>query len=353
MNNPLISVVMVVCNVDRFLNEAIESIRVQTFRDFEFIIADFGSTDNSKSIISSHAAKDARIKFHNIPHCGLAEARNAGCALAQGRYIAIMDADDVSAPDRLLWEVDFMEQHPEVGVIGGAIELINATGTALAIWNNPVSDREIKAVLLERCTLFQPTVLMRRDAFLAVGGYRPPFAPAEDYDLWLRMAEHYQIANLKQVVLRYRIHPYQVSMRKRTQQTLGILAARVAASSRKNGIPDPMNLVKEITPELLVSLGVTKEMLQGELTFEIVQWIRNMCMAGEYAIALQTAEETLQTDLKSVERSRIAELHLIVARLYSRQKKFVRCFFAVVHAVVTRPGVLKQLLWPVLKRFGL
>src|SRR5271169_6728077 len=98
---------MVVCNVDRFLAESIESILGQTFREFEFIIVDFGSTDNSKSIISSYATRDSRIKLRVVPHCGLAEARNAGCFLAQGQYIAIMDADDVSLPNRLLWEVEF------------------------------------------------------------------------------------------------------------------------------------------------------------------------------------------------------------------------------------------------------
>src|SRR6266849_7989485 len=102
MTRPLVSVAMVVCNVDRFLAEAIESILNQTFGDFEFIILDFGSTDRSKSIISEYASKDRRIKFQTIPRCGLAEARNAGCSLAQGRYIAIMDADDIAVTDRLM-----------------------------------------------------------------------------------------------------------------------------------------------------------------------------------------------------------------------------------------------------------
>src|ERR1039457_6493214 len=79
MNKPPVSVVMVTCNVERFLGESIESILGQTFRGFEFVIVDFGSTDNSKSIISSYAAMDSRIKFHIIPSCGLAEARNTGC----------------------------------------------------------------------------------------------------------------------------------------------------------------------------------------------------------------------------------------------------------------------------------
>jgi glycosyltransferase involved in cell wall biosynthesis len=113
MQNPLISVVMVVCNADRFLAEAIESILSQTFSEFEFIIVDFGSTDKSRSIISSYATRDRRVKFHTMSNCALPEARNAGCFLAQGQYIAIMDADDVSVRDRLKWEFEFMEEHPE------------------------------------------------------------------------------------------------------------------------------------------------------------------------------------------------------------------------------------------------
>jgi glycosyltransferase involved in cell wall biosynthesis len=235
MNTPTVSVVMVVCNVDRFLAESIKSILGQSLREFEFIIVDFGSTDKSRAIISEYEAKDDRIKFQTVPHCGLAEARNASCSFARGRYVAIMDADDVSAPQRLAWQVEFLEQYPEVSVLGGAAEWIDKNGRALATFGNPIWDREIRAALLEFCPLWQPSVLMRREAFVDVGGYRPPFAPAEDYDLWLRMSEHFQLGNLKQVVLKYRIHPHQVSIRKQKQQTLGRLAALASASLRKMG----------------------------------------------------------------------------------------------------------------------
>src|SRR5271166_4018135 len=106
MSNPLVSVVMVVCNVDRFLAESIESILGQTFREFEFIIVDFGSTDESRAIISQYQDNDNRLRLHTIPHCGLAEARNVSCSLARGRYIAIMDADDVSVHERLMWQIE-------------------------------------------------------------------------------------------------------------------------------------------------------------------------------------------------------------------------------------------------------
>src|SRR5215469_14839317 len=144
-NQPLVSVVMVVRNVDRFLAEAIESILSQSFADFEFVILDFGSTDRSKAIASSYAARDHRIRLHEVPACGLAEARNAVCFLAQGQYIAIQDADDISMPDRLLWQVEFAESHPDIGLLGGAYQWVDIQAKPLFTLNVPTEDREIKS----------------------------------------------------------------------------------------------------------------------------------------------------------------------------------------------------------------
>jgi Glycosyl transferase family 2 len=346
---PLVSVVMVVCNVDRFLAESIESILGQTFRDFEFIIVDFGSADNSKAIVSSYATQDSRIRLYEIPPCGLAEARNAGCFLAQGQYIAIMDADDVSLPERLMWEVEFMEKYPEVGVLGGAKEWVDATGRYLFVNGDPTEDGEIRSALAIRCAFCQPTVLIRSGAFALVKGYRAAFAPAEDYDLWLRIVEHFQCANLKQVVLKYRIHPYQVSFRRRKQQTLSVLAAQVSSASRKSGNPDPLNGVEEITPALLTGLGVSEARQQTALASDSRDWIRNMCLAGEYLVALNAAVEILQSsDVEFAERRQIADLWLAAAWLYWKKKGFLKSLLAVAHALRTRPVLvvrpLKQLL---------
>ncbi len=147
MNRPLVSVVMVVCNVERFLAEALESIVHQTFGEFEFVIVDYGSTDSSKSIIARYAEKDSRVRLHENPHCGLGDARNAACMLAQGRYIALMDADDVAMPERLQLEVDFMEKNPSVGLLGGAVQWINAAGRALYIGRVPTDDLQLRRSL--------------------------------------------------------------------------------------------------------------------------------------------------------------------------------------------------------------
>lgn len=352
MKNPHVSVVMVVFNVDRFLSESIESVLNQTFRDFEFIIVDFGSTDDSKSIIARYAAKDSRIKFHAIPHCGLAAARNAACSLAHGQYIAIMDADDVSLPDRLMWEIEFMEVHPEIGLLGGATEWINPAGKPMSIDSFPTADREIRSELAMRSPFCHSAVLIRSHAFSFVEGYRGAFAQAEDYDLWLRIAEHFGCANLKQVVLKHRIHPHQISIRNQREQTLCRLAAQASAAFRRNGIPDPLNSVEVITPAVLAGLDVTDARQQSEVAFECQRWIQHQLAAGEYSAALNAAVDLLQSDLKYVEKPQIADLYLMVARLYWREKKYWNGGLAAIRAVITRPVVANSLLKSLRRRLG-
>lgn len=353
MNKPLVSVVMVVCNVDRFLPESIESVLAQTFNDFEFIIMDFGSTDQSRALASSYAARDSRIRIHGIPHCGVAEARNAACFLADGKYIAIQDADDISLPSRLMWEVDFMGKHPEVGFLGGAWEWVDAEAKSLWVDNVLTENHELQSALLTCCPFIHTSVLMRREAFALVGGYRTTFAQAHDYDLWLRMSERFQCANLKQVVVHYRIHPHQVSLHKRRQQTLAVLAARASALARRTQNADPLNSVQEITPAVLLKMGVTHAQQQAELFVQYRNWIRTMFVAGEYSLALKTAMEVLESDLADVDRAEIADLRRNVAQLYWKQKRFFRCFVAACHAVIIEPVVARDLFGSLLRRIGL
>lgn len=353
MTSPSVSVVMVACNVERFLAESIESILGQTFTDFEFIIVDFGSTDRSKAIISSYAASDTRIKFREIASCGLGEARNAACAVAEGQYLAIMDADDVAAPDRLKREVAFMAKHQKVGVLGGATEWIDARGRSLRMDHFPTQDLEIRSALVVRSAFCQPAVLIRKEAFCRVGGYRPIFAPAEDYDLWLRIAEHFEVANLDEVVLKYRIHPYQVSVKRRRIQTLCKLAAQVSASARQKGGPDPLDRSEEISPALLAELGVSEARQENEFVSDWRQWIRHMCMASEYGAALDAALEALHFDLNKVDKWQTADLHLTVARLYWRQNKLVPAIRAASRALTTRPVIAGRPLRSLMLRLGL
>jgi len=353
MNEPLVSVVMVVCNVDRFLDEAIESILQQTFTEFEFIIVDYGSTDSTKDIVERYAGKDARVRMKAIPHCGLGEARNAACSLARGRYIGMMDADDVSLPDRLRLEVDFMEKYPKVGLLGSAAQWINAAGCPLYVGRFPTSDAELRKAQAIQCSFWQPTVLVRREAFLRAGGYRDAFAPAEDYDLWLRITEHYECANLQEVLLNYRMHPHQVSLRKRKQQTLGILAAQRSAAMRQAGETDFFDSVHVVTPEALTKLGVTESTQERAFMHDSRCWIRHMTMAGETSTALQSAIDLIRLNWTHVDQWQIADLHLVVAGFRWRRREFSKSIASALIAVRIRPKVLGRPIRPWLRYMGL
>jgi Glycosyl transferase family 2 len=353
MNEPLVSVAMVTCNVDRFLTESVESILDQTFRDFELIIVDYGSTDASKGIVVHYAEKDSRVRLHQIPHCGLGEARNAACSLAQGRYIALMDADDIALPQRLELEVAFMEKHPRVGLLGASVQWINASGLGLYTSRYPTDDKELRKLLTVQCSFWQPTVLLRKEALVRAGGYRGAFAPAEDYDLWLRITEHFHCANLEDVVLKYRLHPQQLSLRKRKQQTLGILAAQRSAAMRQEGEEDIFNSVDVITPEVLTRLGVTESTQERAFMFDSRRWIRHMSMAGEMSAALDSAVDLLRVHWTHVEEWEIADLHLVVAGFRWRRREFSQGITSAIQAVRVRPKVLGRPLRPWLQRLGL
>jgi hypothetical protein len=331
---------MTVFNGERFLREAVESILAQGFRDFDFIVIDDGSTDGSASLLDSYQKLDARLRVYHDAHAGLIRSLNRGSKLVRGKYLARMDADDVAKPDRLARQVDVMESHPQLAALGGAVEWIDAQGRSLGIYPNPTESGDIHEHLLRGfCAFWHPTMLIRQEAFSWAGGYRNGVVGAEDLDLWLRLADRYQLANLPEVLLRYRIHAGQESVCKRRQQTLSNLAARASAACRRKGMADPLDAVTEITPATLVALGVTEAAQQAELVADSQKWIDRMGDAGEYPRALATAQEVLDFDLRLAERWQIANLHLTVARLHWRQGRFLKSFLALSRALVTRPAV--------------
>jgi len=217
---PCISVLMPVYNGERFLREAIESILNQTFTDFEFIIVDDGSTDNTWQILQGYAASEPRIVLvRNETNLGLARSRNRILGRARGEYIAVMDADDVSLPERLSTQVAFLDESPEVGVVGCAIHVIDADGSSIRIVHYPTMHSLLLWALCFHTPFAQPSVVMRRAAVERVGGYDTSFPPAEDRDLWQRLSSVTHLANLPEVYLLYRQHPDQVSRRSADIQT--------------------------------------------------------------------------------------------------------------------------------------
>lgn len=208
MSIPLVTVLMAVYNGEAYLGEAIESILNQTLSNFEFIIIDDASTDNSRILAKSY--DDPRIRvLSNSHNLRLGESLNRGMKIARGKYIARMDADDISLPQRLEKQVSFMESHPEIGVSGSWLECF---GFKTQVWEYPVDSGIILCNLLFQNQLGHPTVIMRRELIMAKGlFYNPDFREAEDYELWTRCSEHFPLGNLAEVLLLYRWHENQAS----------------------------------------------------------------------------------------------------------------------------------------------
>lgn len=202
---PAITVLMAAYNDRAYLAESIDSVRQQTFADFEFLIVDDGSTDGSAEYLSS--LRDPRIVvIRNTRNSGLTASLNRGLAAARGRYIARMDADDVCLPVRLERQFDFMEAHPNVGILGTSRLLIDAAGNPIAVAHAGATDLAIRWKCLLGNPFGHPTVMLRAAALASHGlRYDETFRTAQDYELWTRLLPVTRAANLTEPLLRYRL----------------------------------------------------------------------------------------------------------------------------------------------------
>ncbi len=203
MTRPLISVVMSVYNSEKYLSEAIESILNQTYTNFEFIIVNDGSTDSSFDIIQKYAKNDERIVLISRENKGLPFSLNEGIKKARGKYIARMDADDISLPTRFEEQVKFMENEPNVGVCGSCIKIF-ANGCKKK-WRVPITDDECKMSLLVGSCFAHPAVMIRKSVLEDNQiFYDENLYTAQDYALWISLSGLTKFANIPKVLLHYR-----------------------------------------------------------------------------------------------------------------------------------------------------
>jgi hypothetical protein len=353
MHAPLVSVVLPIHNGERFLQEAVESILVQDCPDFELVIVDDGSTDKTVPLLMSYQKRDTRIRVYCQPNRGLVESLNRGCGIARGKYIARMDADDIAVKERLRWQLEFMESHPAIAVVGGAVQTISASGLELAVEVYPLADRDIKRVLDRgECPFVHPTVLMRRDTFVSVGGYRKAAVHAEDYDLWTRIGDRFELANLDSVVLKYRRHVNQVSIQKCKQQALSALAARTAALYRRNGLDDPLEGIPKMTPSTLARLGVSEGLQRSVVCRAYATCLRSLCDAGEYSAAFKAIQDLHLSDLRCADKAAMVDCAIESSRVFWHKKHFAKSIRTLGCALLSRPTTLGRPLKPFLRRLG-
>jgi len=202
---PMISVLMPVFNGERYLREAIDSVLNQTFKDFEFIIIDDGSTDSSAVIINNY--KDERICFVQQDNAGISESLNKGINLAKGKYIARMDADDISDPDRFMIQYEYMRANDDIDILGGHAHLIDTQGRVIGEKLKPISSKVINRAIEYACPLNHPTYMVRTDVYRKLCGYRVCFSGGEDYDFLLRAFDNgNSIKNIDRYLIYYRIN---------------------------------------------------------------------------------------------------------------------------------------------------
>lgn len=251
VNKPRVSFVIPAYNAQRYLVQAVHSVLMQTFSDFECIVVDDGSTDRTSNLLSDLAVRDGRVRPMRIPHGGIVEALNAGINAARAELIARMDADDICMPERLARQVAYMDEHPECVAVGSQVTLVDPFNSTL--WNIEVKTEhdQIEAELFRGngWALFHPTALLRRQAMLDVGGYRPQYQWSEDMDLFLRLGEIGRLANMTEALLRYRQHFASVN---RTKLEIQLRRSErvVIDAYRRRGKAMPPDFKLDTSPQL-------------------------------------------------------------------------------------------------------
>lgn len=203
---PRVSVLMGVYNGERLLDSAIASIVDQTYPSWELIVVDDASTDSSLVVISSWSRRDPRVRVvRRHANRGLAVALNDAFAVARGELVARMDADDVSLPQRLERQVQFLDAHPDVAVVGTGAEFVDAQGNDLGSGHVFENHADIAANIYRTTPLIHPSVMMRRAFLESLGGYDVRLRRAQDADLWLRGYRRFRYHNLPEPLVRCRI----------------------------------------------------------------------------------------------------------------------------------------------------
>lgn len=237
---PRVSVILPTYNAQAYLAAALASLQAQTLRDFEVVAVDDGSTDRSLALLQQFAASDARIRIISRANTGIVGALNEAIAAAQTPLLARMDADDIAAPERLARQLDYLETHPDTVAVGSWVNMVYADGSPIYRYRTPTDHATIVAEILKGNggAIVHPSLMAHRSAMVGVGGYRQEALWFEDLDLYLRLSEHGQLANLPEILLQYRQHLSSVNQSEKARIQRRRKAALVNEFRLKHGLPE-------------------------------------------------------------------------------------------------------------------
>jgi glycosyltransferase involved in cell wall biosynthesis len=247
MSAPVVSIVMPAYNASPWIAETIASLLAQTFKDFELLIGDDGSTDDTKSIIDTFAKSDARIILHSLNHGGVVAARNILLNASRGRYVMFHDADDLSVPERMQWQTAFLDQHPHVvAVSSDIIKFKGQPPWPPALQHDLLPKTKPRSSKLSGFGYHKknfpfPACMVRTAVAKSINGFRPYFSYAEDADFIYRLEEKGDLAVLNEPLFLYRQHATNTSRRAPYLQTESSVLSRTFALRRRNGKPDKVH----------------------------------------------------------------------------------------------------------------
>jgi len=289
MNEPMVTVLMAVYNGEKFLKEAMESILTQTFTDFEFLIINDGSTDNSVKIIEEF--NDPRIRLiHNEKNLKLIASLNKGISLAKGKYIARMDSDDISMPDRLKKEVNFLENSLEYGLVGTYYTVIDGEGVNQRNVSYPSSNDLIKLFLSLNCPLAHGSIMGKCELFKQNLYGSKQYPDVEDYELWTRIAKLTKIHNIPEYLFKYRVYGESFSDTK--TQLMYNQTLELSKKAYKNNIKEYKKLIKEQFLE--ESYTEEKEEVIEYVNEWLVSFVKRLLYVHEFGLALKLYAKSIK-----------------------------------------------------------
>jgi hypothetical protein len=292
---PPVSVVMAVHNGERFLRDSIDSILNQTFADFEFIIVDDGSTDSTVAILTSYA--DSRIHvIRNDKTIGLPTSLNLGIGAAEGAYIARMDSDDISLPERFARQVAYLIDYPHIDVLGTWFTHLTHHGERLNTVELPLTHGMIAWSLLFFTPISHPTAIIRRTVLQRVGGYNTDYPLAQDYELWTRLIHHAQFANLPEALVLYRIQTDEAKKKRQRAASEVALIKWLADLLGEQVSPDVIDWLSEVTDMALEQrTRRTVPVTQGERLIALLMQVYQALITHD--VITGSEDSTLRADL--------------------------------------------------------
>lgn len=232
MPKPTVSIIMSVFNGQDYLKECIDSILDQTYRDFEFIIINDGSDDQTSEIVKEY--HDSRIRAFNQENLGLTKSLNKAISFSLGNYVARIDADEIAMPNRLAAQVEFLDSNPDIGLVGSFYLNTNSSGQLLHKIETPVWDKDIRKALQKANVIGHGSVMIRKEVFNNVGLYNEAFKYVQDFELWGRVCKSYKMHNLPEYLLKRRITDKSLSSDRSIMKERSLCSLKAHISTLKN-----------------------------------------------------------------------------------------------------------------------